>query len=334
MGAGSMGSIIGGYIAKAGESVVLIDVNKQHVDALNKNGLHIIGMTDLTIPVQAILPEEMKGIYDFVIYVPKAVYNEAALDSLLPHIGPDSMVMTLQNGINEDAVAARVGAERTLGGIINWGGIWREPGVSELATDENEMSFEIGELDGRITERLQAAKQVLEHVCRTNLTQNLMSVRWAKLFINAAFSGVGTVIDGDYGAVLDNDKAVRAAWMVGQETLKTAIQLGHAKEPVMYVKPELLLFSTKAELEGKVKFSRLGMKGNRNVLPSMLQDLRKGLPCEIEVINGYVQKKSRKVGLDTPVNDQVTEIIRELDQGKRKLGTHNLDDVKLPELPD
>ncbi len=333
MGAGSMGSIIGGYLSRAGLDLVLIDVQKDHIDAMNRHGIRIIGFDDRTMPVRAILPDQMEGIYDFVIYVPKSVYNEQALTSLLPHIGPDSMVMTLQNGINEDAVAARVGAERTLGGIMLWGGILRGPGVSELATEKDRMSMEIGELDGRITDRLRAAKAVLENVCRTSLTQHLMSARWAKIFINAAFSGVGTVIDGDYGEVVDDDRAVRAAAMVGQETIKTAMALGHDKEPIMTLEPGQMLFSTGAELDDKVNFYRIAIRGSRNVLPSMLQDIRKGLRCEVEVINGYVQKKAREAGIETPVNDQVTEIIRELEGGKRRLGKHNLDDVELPEPP-
>lgn len=333
MGAGSMGSIIGAYISRAGGDVVLVDVNRDHVDAMNEKGLRIIGKDEATIPVRALFPEDMEGIYDFVIYLPKAVYNEQALTSLLPHIGPDSSVITLQNGINEDAVAAKIGQERTLGGIINWGGILREPGVSELATEKEQMSFEIGEIDGRVTERLESLKAVLSHVCRTDITDKLMSVRWAKLFVNAAFSGVGTVIDGDYGAVLDDDKAVQAAWMTGVETLITAMKLGHAETPVLMMNPELILYRNKEELEGKIKLVRIGLRGHRNVLPSMLQDIRKGLPCEIEVINGYVQKKSREAGIETPVNDQVTEIIRELGKGSRRLGSHNLDDINLPDIP-
>ena len=120
MGAGSLGIIVGALLARSGQDVVLIDADEKNVDALNTKGARIAGSLDITVPVRAVVPAQMQGIYDIVILLTKQTYNEAALTALLPHLGPDSTVCTLQNGIPEESVAARVGIERTIGGTVGF----------------------------------------------------------------------------------------------------------------------------------------------------------------------------------------------------------------------
>ncbi|TGE34831.1 hypothetical protein E4K67_28570 [Desulfosporosinus fructosivorans] len=153
MGVGSLGTIAGALITKNGGDVILIDANKEHVKALNEKGATITGTMELNIPVKAITPDEMTGVYDVVLYLVKQTYNEVALKQLLPHLGPDSVVCTLQNGVPEEAVAEIIGKERTLSGTVGWGATYVGPGVSMLTSDPNKMSYDIGELDGSIRER-------------------------------------------------------------------------------------------------------------------------------------------------------------------------------------
>jgi len=104
MGAGSLGTIIGALITKGGREIELIDINKEHVDALNNSGARITGFLDLCVPVKAIVPSEMTGTYDLVFLLTKQVYNKTTLAQLLPHLSEDSIVCTLQNGVPEDYV--------------------------------------------------------------------------------------------------------------------------------------------------------------------------------------------------------------------------------------
>ena len=92
MGVGSLGTIIGALVAKNGGDLTLVDANKAHVDALNQNGATVIGKMELNaVPVKAITPEEMDGIYDLVILLAKQTYNDVALRQLLPHLGKNSV---------------------------------------------------------------------------------------------------------------------------------------------------------------------------------------------------------------------------------------------------
>ena len=82
----------------------------------------------MTVPVKAIMPAQMEGTYDLVIYLVKTTYNHVALPQIVPHLHEESIVLTLQNGLPEDAVAEYVGVKRTIGAAVGWGATWIGPG--------------------------------------------------------------------------------------------------------------------------------------------------------------------------------------------------------------
>ena len=119
-------------MTKNGCDVEMVDSYQAHVEALNEKGAHIVGTVDFTVPVKAITPEQMEGIYDIVFLFTKQTANDVVLPNLLPHLGPDSTVCTLQNGVPEPFVAGYVGESRTVGGTVLWGATFVGPGESEL----------------------------------------------------------------------------------------------------------------------------------------------------------------------------------------------------------
>ena len=118
VGAGSLGTIIGALLSKGGVDVVLVDANLEHVKALNSRGAQVVGCMDCVTPVKAIVPAEMKGVYDLVIYLVKGTYDEVALPQVWPYLGSHSTLITLQNGVPEDKVASFIGRGRTTGGAV------------------------------------------------------------------------------------------------------------------------------------------------------------------------------------------------------------------------
>lgn len=119
--------------------------------------------------------------------------NDQVLPNLLPHLGENSTVCTLQNGVPEPFVAEYVGEKRTVGGTVLWGATFVEPGVSELTQDlsRNDHLFEIGEINGEITERIKTVAATLGYMGPTAVTDKLMDSRWGKLINNACMSGHG-----------------------------------------------------------------------------------------------------------------------------------------------
>ena len=99
LGCGAMGTVLGAYMTKNGCDVEMIDSYAEHVRALNEKGAHIVGTVDLTVPVKAIVPEQMEGIYDIVFLFTKQTANDVVLPHLLPHLRPGSTVGTLQDGV-------------------------------------------------------------------------------------------------------------------------------------------------------------------------------------------------------------------------------------------
>jgi 2-dehydropantoate 2-reductase len=333
VGAGSLGTIIGALLSREGEDIVLVDVNREHVEALNREGAKIVGHMEATVPVKAVTPEGMEGVYDLVIYLVKTTHDDKALPEILPHIDGRSAVLTLQNGVPEEKVASVVGRERTLGGAVGWGATWRGPGVSELTSEPEAMTYDIGELDGSITERIQKVKEILDKAGKASITTNLLGVRWTKLLVNVAMSGMSAALNCTYGDVLDNEKALRAAISIMVETIKTAQALGIEMEPIQGVNPTVLLDVIRQHgEEAALNVVRAIYNPHRDLLASMLQDLRKGLKCEVEALNGYLSRKAREAGVPTPVNDKVTEIIRGIQEGRYPLSFENLDLIEVQPL--
>ncbi len=325
VGAGSLGTIIGALLSRDGIEPLLVDANREHVEALNSHGATVTGHLELNVPVKAIIPEGLEGSFDLFIYTAKSTYDEVALPALLPFFAEDGCLITLQNGVPEERVASFIGRERTLGGAVGWGATWQGPGVSELTSEPEKMTYDIGELDGSLTERIRQVKSVLDRAGMAEITANLVGVRWSKLLVNITFSGMSTVIGGSYGEVLDDAKAIRLAAAITVECIDTAAALGIKFEPIQGLDPSVLKPLILEQEENALNVIRMVYGPHRDIRASMLQDCEKGLRCEVETLNGYLSAKSREVGVATPVNDKVVEIIREIEAGTREPGSSNLE---------
>jgi 2-dehydropantoate 2-reductase len=321
MGAGSLGIIIGALIAKGGVDVELVDINRENVNALNTNGARITGPLEMTVPVKARTPEEMQGQYDLVLLLTKQWNNPTALPELLPHLHATSTVCTLQNGIPEESVAAVVGRERTIGGTVGFGAIWREPGVSELASTVEVLrnyAFDIGEMDNRLTPRLEAVSRVLGHVGNCALIENFTGARWAKLLMNATFSGMSAALGCTFGDVLENEAAMTYLARIADETVKTAHAQGVNLITMQDYDFNQFEMQSPGELQTRLMpvYQRIWSK-HVTTKASMLQDLEKGRPCEVDSINGHVCAKGREKGIPTPVNDHVVALVKQVEQTKQ-----------------
>lgn len=320
MGAGSLGIVVGALITKSGQDVVLIDVDEKNIDALNARGARITGSLDITIPVRAILPSQMEGIYDIVFLLTKQTYNETALTALLPHLGSESTVCALQNGIPEESVASRVGLARTIGGTVGFGATWREPGVSILTSTLEALQnfgFDIGEIDGRLTPRLDRIKAVLSAVGGCQIVDNLMPIRWSKLLMNATFSGVSAALGCTFGDVLEHPGAMRFLSHIADETIKVARANGFRLAPMQGEDMNFLELHAGETLDSKMPFYRRVWSRHAKLKASMLQDLEKERKTEINQINGYVCQKGRVAGVGTPCNDLVVELVSEAEATKK-----------------
>ena len=324
-GAGSLGTVLGAYMTKGGVPVELINRNRAHVEALNANGAKISGTTDMTVPVRVILPEQMEGIYDVIFLMTKQLHNREVVTKLLPFLGENSVLVTLQNGIPEPEIAEIVGTGRTIGCVVEWGATLKAPGECELTSDPASMSFHMGRMEGITDEQLNLVKSLLEKMCPVGIEENLLGVRWSKLLINATFSGLGTVMGGRFGDVSETKEARPIALACLKECVDVGRAAGAVFAPVQGKDITKLFYYKNGLKKAFAGFLLpIAMKKHRLIEPSMLQDLKKGKPCEVDAINGVVCAWGRKTGVPTPVNDRIVEIIKKEQAGELPLAKENI----------
>ncbi|MET3941528.1 2-dehydropantoate 2-reductase [Paenibacillus sp. PvP094] len=313
LGAGSLGTIVGAYLADGGMDVELIDAYQEHVDALNETGAKVVGTTEFHAKVKAITPDQKSGTYDLVLLLTKQLSNGTILRELLPFLHEESIVCSLQNGIPEENVASIVGAARVIAGSVEFGATFMEPGVSSLTTEYTQFkkyAFQIGELNGETSDRIQRVKSVLDLVGGTHISDNLVGTKWSKLLINNAFSGLSAALNGEYGDILDDEVGIVSAVHIADETIK----VGHASG-VEFVKMNgfdiaSLELQSEQDIPERIKTLRYVMEPSRLLKASMLQDLEKKRKTEIDYINGVVSSKAEGTGITTPYNDLVVKLVQ------------------------
>ena len=316
-GAGSLGTVLGAYMTKNGAGVELVNRNKAHVAALNEKGAHIRGTVDFTQKVTAITPDQMEGKYDVIFLMTKQLFNKEVVTFLQPFLSETGVIVTLQNGIPEPGIAEIVGENHTMGCVVEWGASLDEPGVCTLTSEPDSLSFHMGAMAGITDEQIALVKGLLEKMCPVHMEENLLGARWSKLLINATFSGLGTVVGGNFGAVSE-DKLVRK---VAIRCMKECIDVGQAAGAVfapVQGKDITKLFYYRNGLKRAFGEALLpvAMKKHREIVPSMLQDIRHGKPCEVDAINGVVCEWGRKVGIPTPINDRIVQVIKREQAGE------------------
>ena len=167
-------------------------------------------------------------------------------------------------------------------------------------------------------------------MCPVEIEENLPGARWSKLLINATFSGLGTVMGGTFGDVTRDPLGRELAVRCMKEVIDTGRADGVTFAPVQGKDIVSLFYWTGHVKKATAKLILpIAMKKHAAIEPSMLQDLKKGKPCEIQAINGVVCERGRKNGVATPVNDRIVELVTEIQEGKRKPSRANLKDFPL-----
>ena len=327
-GAGGMGTVLGAYISEAGYEIDLINRNKEHVEALNLEGAKIIGKANFTQKVKAILPEEMKEMYDIILLMTKQKYNKEIAESLLPYLKPNSLICTMQNGLPEDSVADVIGKDRTCGCAMSWGATFHGKGVSELTSEANRetLTFSIGKFGNNDQVLFNYIVELLNCMGNVKIEDNFIGARWAKLMINSAFSGISVVTDANFGTITKNKLSSNIALKIIKECIEVAkaanikIEPLQGKDIVKY-----LDYKTKIKKWLSLKILPIAMKKHKLIKSSMLRDLKSGNETEIDYINGVVSKYGKQHNIKTPVNDKIIEIVKRIENKELIPSWQNID---------
>ncbi len=330
-GAGSLGTILGAYITKNGGQVDLVNHNAKHIAALRSEGAHVTGTVDFVQRVSALTPEEMTGVYDVIFLMTKQQNNPATVSFLRDFLAPDGVIVTLQNGLPEPGIAEIVGEKRVLGCTVAWGATMQGPGVSELTSSPDSLTFSLGNPfrsgDGTPIKgnRFDEVRSLLEKMGPVEGDENFIGTRWSKLLINASFSGMSAVLGCTFGEAAGPRASRRIVQAIIKECIDVCDASGIKIEPVQG-KDIVKLLDYHSRIKKAVSFFiiPLAIRKHARLKASMLQDIEKGKKTEVDSINGAVCAQGRNAGVPTPMNDAVVDIIHRIERGELVASRENL----------
>ena len=198
-GAGAIGGITGGALTRAGHDVLLVDAHEAHVAALKRDGLTVEDARgNWHVSVKAATPAEVRGPLGLILLAVKAQSTPDAIEQIVPHLTDASVVVSVQNGLNEELIAERIGAARTVGCLVNWAADWIAPGRIQFGGPG---SFLVGELDGAMTPRVRDLADLLSVVMPSGTTDNIWGCLWAKTCYAALLFGTALTDETIYDVV-------------------------------------------------------------------------------------------------------------------------------------
>lgn len=324
-GAGSLGTILGAYISKAGVAIDLINRNKAHIEALQTRGAQVVGTVQMTQPVTAYTPDKMSGTYDIIFLMTKQQHNAEVVTMLKDYLAEDGVVVTFQNGLPEVQIADILGDERVLGCTVAWGATMQGPGVCELTSEPDALSFSLGAITEKRSKHFDRVKELLTLMGTVEVEDNFLGTRWSKLLINAAFSGMSAVLGCTFGEAAGDRQSRRVVQALIKECIDVCAKGSIRIEPVQG-KDIVKLLDYHNPVKKAIAFLiiPIAIRKHAKLKASMLQDLEKGKLTEVDAINGAVSAFGRKVHCPTPANDRVVDIIHRIERGELKPCFDNL----------
>lgn len=294
LGAGAMGCLYGGTLAEAGHEVFLIDVWREHVEALNASGLEIEEPDRVRRikKIRAVTHPSEAGVADLVIVFVKATLTESAMRDALGLVGERTMVLTLQNGLgNVEKLNAAAGAAHVVAGTTGHGSTLLGPGRIRHAGSGDTV---IGEQDGTRSERIAALASAFEKAgIVTKISENVMGLIWTKLIVNVGINALTAVTGLRNGQLVEHPET--------EDLMRAAIEEACAVAGAKGIR---------FEVDDPLEHTRAIAKRTGENRSSMLQDVLAKRRTEISVINGAVVEEGERLGVPVPVNTVLTKLIQ------------------------
>jgi 2-dehydropantoate 2-reductase len=326
-GAGAIGGTIGAYWKRAGIDVLLIDKVADHVEACRTTGLSIEGPVEcFTEVVPAATPEDVKGVYRRIVLAVKAQHTEEALDALAPHLADGGYVLSAQNGLNELAIARRVGGARTMGCFVNFGADWHGPGKILYG---NRGAVVVGEIDGSIRERTREMHGLLKlFEPDAVLTDDIWGYLWGKLAYGAMLFATALTPD----SMADNfaDPARAPAWIaLGREVIAVAQARGvkprgfNGFDPAAFA-PGASEAQAIESIAAMAEFNRYSAKTHSGVWRDLAVRKRR---TEVDPQIGVIGALAREKGIPTPALDRLVALVHDVEGGRREQSIETLNEL-------
>lgn len=335
VGAGAIGSYVGGLLAIAKEDVTLIDGWAEHVQAIKVAGLRLTGTQGQhSVMVNALHISEVQGLVkrpiDIAFMCVKSYDTAWATTLVKDYLSRNGFVVSLQNGINEMKIASIVGWPRTVGAIANTIGVnLLEPG--HVSRDiqpggSTQTVFYVGEPHGQDTSRSQEVVRLLGLVDSTELTTNLWGERWSKVVLNSMINPVAAISGFTLKETLTNNTSRGVAIRLGIEAVAVGQASGYQLGGIWGVPASEWKLAVDGSTPPALQEAliRVSSRTSSTALPSIAQDLAKGRRTEIDSFNGLVVQSGAEVLIATPISERVIALVKAIERGEIKPHSKNL----------
>ena len=291
VGAGAVGSYFGGMLARAGHPVTLIG-RASHVDAIERGGLRLQSVSwDETIPVRA--TADLAAVHEasVVLLCVKTVDTARVAQSIAPHLANGTLVVSLQNGVENAAVMRAAGGFEAVPAVVYVAVEVVAPGhVRHTGRGDLLLGAAPDALARPAAEAFAATCVAAGIPCR--VVDDLAPDQWIKLVMNCAFNAISALGGVQYGAISGDDDA--------RETVTRAVEEAQAVARALGVRlPESDLVPAAWKLAAAMP----------QATSSTAQDLARGRPTEIDALNGYVARRGQELGVPTPVNQALCALV-------------------------
>ena len=324
IGIGPIGGIIGGRLARAGNDITFVDIDKEHLAAIREKGLQVdVPDGPFNVKINAVFPDQIQGKYDLGAIAVRSNYTADALNTIMPHLANDGMLVSMQNGINPPLLQERVGADRTVGMAIRMGSRKVAPGHLHTA---NRGHLYLGHLHGRSTPQLETLNGLLNTVMESEISDNIFGVLWSKLTYTCL---------GYFGSLADASLATTCASQEHRALLTVffgeVVAVGQAKGVrwLRLAEYNPADFHPDHPFEQRLaavnQFARNWQAEDRK---GPLRQIQRGIKTEVDFTLAYVVNEGEKLRLATPLCRKVLDMIHELESGARDLSMRNYEELR------
>lgn len=324
VGTGPIGGIIGGRLARAGQDITFVDVDKEHIAAIRANGLQVdVPDGAFNVRVNIVFPQEIEGQFDIGFIAVRSNYTPDAIATVLPALNDDGLLVSMQNGINPPLLQEKVGADHTVGMAIRMGCRRVAPGHVQTSTRGH---LYIGHLHGRTTPQLTRLHKLLDAVIDTEISDNILGVLWSKLTYTC-LGFFGSLADAALATSCATESNRRLLADFLAEVVAVGIATGARFIRLAEYNPPDLHPSIPIERRvGVINEMAKSWKDDDRKGP--LRQIQKGVPTEVDFTLGYVVREGQRLNLATPLCGELLTMIRELQSGSRQLDAKNYAELR------
>ncbi|MFH1241371.1 MAG: 2-dehydropantoate 2-reductase [Pseudomonadota bacterium] len=326
LGAGAIGSSVGADLTRAGYDVLLIDQWPAHVEAMKSHGLWIkMPDKELNTPVEAIHLCEVCTLghrFDMIFLTAKSYDSCWMAEFIKPYLKTEGVLVSLQNSLNDEWIAPIIGYNRDVGAVVELSAEIFEPGVVKRNTSHTGTWFALGELHGRVTPRVEELTRILSAVGKAETTTNIWGAKWTKLVANCMLQAPIGILGLYEWEATQIPQVFEFCIKLGREAMEVGTALGYRIEAIYGLSPEEFMGSTDEVL--KKNLVTLVTHIGKEARNSVLQDHLKGRYSEVDLLNGLIVTKGREAKIPTPLNEAVTSLTSEIQNGTLKPDRSNL----------